>query len=134
MKYIFVVLLLVLFKSQGQTETFSSCSSQFVKVSNWEALLPSVNECLKLSGDFNDGLALLCTSDRSQLSNTYLNFLNYKSKYEQSLAVYQSLHSPGAVDRYKVQKAKEAWEILGNKNSVQTTIERLNTSFHMCAG
>ena len=59
MKILLIVLTFILISIQGQSESFNPCSMQFIKVSNWEMLLSSLIECLKMSDDFNNGMALI---------------------------------------------------------------------------
>ena len=113
----------------------NNCSRNTLKLNDWSELTESVRICLTASSEFESAIVKLCQPNRVQILKRFELYLKYKELYAQTLAWIQSLplekqNSPTVRDKLK--RAKQDWEILGDKVAVGIDLDKMEKSYLYC--
>lgn len=119
----------------AEGEVQNDCSRNTLKLNDWSELTESVRTCLTASPEFESSIVKLCQPNRVQILKRFELYLKYKELYTQTLAWIQSLpldqqFSPTVRDKLK--RAKQDWEILGDKVAVGIDLDKMEKSYLYC--
>lgn len=130
----FILVLSTVSVSLGQS-TLNECSQNVLGIEDWSQISAPTQACLELNPNFATAIGEMCQNDRRQISTKLQQFLKYKMEYEDTQAWYHSLpltEQQKAINRHRLQVAKENWDILGFKTEVRSLKARLDEIYRAC--